>query len=83
MINAHVPQNSKTCKDKWNGFHSYYKKIAGYHRGTDHNTSYWELVVDECDKLHLPRQFDCEFYEMINTFKGKRSVNKPIHVKDL
>jgi hypothetical protein len=83
MINAQVPRNSKTCKDKWNGLHLYYKKIANYHKGIDHNTSYWELVVDECDKLHLPRQFDYEFYEMIGTIQGKRSVNKPIHVKDL
>lgn len=83
MINAQVPQNSKTCKDKWNGLHSNYKKIAYYHKGIDHNTSYWELVVDECDKFHLPRQFGCEFYEAIDMFQGKKNVNKPIHVKDL
>jgi hypothetical protein len=78
-----VPQNSKTCKDKWNGLHLDYKKITDYHKGTDHNIFYWELVVDECDKLHLPRQIDYEFYEVIDVFQGEKSVNKPIHVKDL
>jgi hypothetical protein len=39
--------------------------------------------VDERDKLYLPREFNCGFYEMIYTIQGERSVNKLIHVKDL
>ncbi len=39
--------------------------------------------MDEHDKLHLPRQFDYGFYEVIYVFQGERNVNKLIHVKDL
>lgn len=65
---AWLPQNSKTCKDKWNGLHLNYKKITDYNKGIDHNIFYWELVVDECDKFHLPSQINCEFYEAIGMF---------------
>ncbi len=82
-INAWVPQNSKTCKDKYNDLHLNYKKYIDYHKGTSHDTSYQELVVDECDKLHLPRQFNYGFYKVIYGFQGERSVNKLIHVRDL
>jgi hypothetical protein len=78
-----VVRNSKTCKDKYNGIHLILKKTIDYHKGANHNTSYWELVVDEHDKLHLPKEFNCGFYETIYVFQGKRNVKKLIHVRDL
>jgi hypothetical protein len=68
LLYVQVPSNSKIWKDKWKGFHLDYKIIVDYHNGTSHNISCWELVVDERDKLHLPRQFKHEFYEAIDTF---------------
>lgn len=65
MINPWVPQNVKTCKDKWNDINSNYKKIVDYHKGTGHNTYFWELLIDECDNLHFPKQFNHEYYEAI------------------
>jgi hypothetical protein len=67
-INEWVPQNVKTCKDKWNGINSNYKKIVDYHKGTGHNTYFWELLIDERDNLHFPKQFNHEYYEAIYVF---------------
>jgi hypothetical protein len=68
MINVQMPPNSNIWKDKWKGFHLYYKKIVDYHNGINHNTFCWELVMDERDKLRLLKQFKHEIYEAIDMF---------------
>jgi hypothetical protein len=37
--------------------HPWWLQKNYYHKGTWHNTYYWDLIVEECDKHHLPRQF--------------------------
>jgi hypothetical protein len=71
------------CKDKWNYLNSNYKKILNYHKGINHNMSFWELVVDGCDKYHLLKQFKKEYYNTIKTFQVKWNVSAPFHVIDL
>jgi hypothetical protein len=55
-------------KDKWNSINGDYKKIFNYHKGTGHNTSYWDLSLEDQDKFHLPRQFNENCYNTIEIF---------------
>ncbi len=40
-------------------------KIVDYHKGTNLNTYFSELLIDERDNLHFPKQFNHEYYEAI------------------
>jgi len=50
MIKNKMPRNGKTCKDKWNGINSDFKKHSNFHKGTKHHTSYWKLTTNNHDK---------------------------------
>ncbi len=63
-----TPRNGKMYKDKWNSINGDYKKIFNYHKGTGHNTSYWDLSLEDQDKFHLPRQFNENCYNTIEIF---------------
>jgi hypothetical protein len=39
--------------------------------------------MEKHDKDHLPRQFNKEFYDVIESFQGQRTLNKPLHVWDI
>lgn len=41
------------------------------------------MTTKECERNHLPRQFNKKYYEGIETFQGERIINAPIHLKDL
>jgi hypothetical protein len=56
------------CKDKWNVSNSDFKKISNYHIGITHHTSFYDLTMEKHDKHHLPRQFNKEFYNVIESF---------------
>jgi hypothetical protein len=45
--------------------------------------SFWEMILEECDQYHLPRQFNKGFYKVIEPFQGKQIINSLIHMKDL
>jgi hypothetical protein len=40
-------RNDKMCQDKWNSINGDYKKISNYYKGMDHNTSYWDLSLED------------------------------------
>lgn len=61
-----TPRNNKMCKDKWNYINEDYKRILDYHKGTRHNASYWDLIIEECDRFHLPKQYNEDCYNVIN-----------------
>jgi hypothetical protein len=71
------------CKDKWNSFNFDYKKIVDYHKGTNNHTCFWDLVVEEKDKYHLPHQLCQQFYDLIKEFQGEKNVIAPLHSKDI
>jgi hypothetical protein len=48
----------------------------------ERDTSFWELIMEERDKHHLPRQFNLEFYDVIESFQEKWVMNKPLHVRN-
>ncbi len=50
-----APRNNKMCKGKWNYINEDYKRILYYHKGTRHNASHWNLIIEECDRFHLPK----------------------------
>jgi hypothetical protein len=39
--------------------------------------------LEEQDRLHLPKQYIDDYYNVIEAFQGKRRINVPIHVRDL
>jgi hypothetical protein len=39
------------CKDKWNCNNGDHKKIFDYYEGIGHNTFYYDLAMEEWDKL--------------------------------
>jgi hypothetical protein len=71
IIHAKIPWNGKMCKDKWNGLNSYYKKLLNYHKGTSHHMLFWEMILKECDRYHLSKQFNKEFYKATEAFQGE------------
>ncbi len=75
--------NGKMCKDKWNGLNSNYKKIVDYHAGTSHHIPLWDLKIKNNNRHHFPRQFNWEFYNVIQAFQGERLINTPRHVRDI
>jgi hypothetical protein len=73
----------KCAKKNWNGLKFDFKKFLDYHTWTRHHTSLWELTMEKRDKHHLPRQFNEEFYDAIESFQGERVVAKPLHVRNI
>jgi hypothetical protein len=45
--------------------------------------SYWDLIIEEQDMLHLSRQFHEDYYNAIEAFQGEKKINVHIHVRDL
>jgi hypothetical protein len=41
------------------------------------------VILEECDRYHLPRQSNKEFYETIEAFQGEQIINALICMKDL
>jgi hypothetical protein len=39
--------------------------------------------MEEHDKHHLPRQFNLEFYDSIESFQEEWATNKPLHVRNI
>ncbi len=76
-------RNGKMCKDKWNSINGDYKKIFDCHKGMGHNTSYWDLSLEDWDKFHLPKQFNENCYNTIKVFQGEKNINDLLHMKDL
>jgi hypothetical protein len=71
------------CKDEWNSFNFDYKKIIDYHKGIDNHTCFWDLVVEEKDRYHLPHQICQKLNDLIKEFQGERKVITPLHSKDI
>jgi hypothetical protein len=38
-------------------------------------------INKECDKHHLPRKFNPNYFSAIKAFQGERIINAPLHVK--
>ncbi len=53
------------CKDEWNCLNGDYEKSFDYHKGACHNTSYQDLFIEKYDKLHLLKQFNEDYYNVI------------------
>jgi len=81
LTNSRTPRNIKMFKDKWNWLNSDFKKSFDYHKGIGHNISYWELLIEECDKHYLQRHFN--YYNVIEVFQGERIINAFLHMKDV
>jgi hypothetical protein len=60
-----VLRNGKICKDKWNSINGDYKNISNYHKSMGHNTSYWDLSLEDWDKFHLSEQLNEDCYNAI------------------
>jgi hypothetical protein len=71
------------CKDKWNYINCEYKRIVDYHKGTGNNTSYLDLSLEKCNKFHLLKLFNGNYYNVIEVFQGERNIHVVMHVKDL
>jgi hypothetical protein len=71
------------CKNKLNCVNGDYKGIYDYHKGTCHNTSYWHLSMEKHNKFNLPKQFNENCYNVIQTFQREKNINLSIHVRDL
>jgi hypothetical protein len=39
--------------------------------------------MEKRDKHHLPRQFNLEFYNVIESFQEEWAMNKPLHVRNI
>jgi hypothetical protein len=50
------------------------QKKTYYHKGTWHNTCYWDLIVEVWDKHHVPWQYNEDCYKAIEVFEGERNV---------
>ncbi len=83
ILHVRILQNGKMCKDKGNELNSYYKKLLDYHKGISHHMSLWEMILEEWDRYHLPRESNKEFYEAIKAFQSKWIINVLIRMKDL
>jgi hypothetical protein len=64
---SRIVRIGKMCKDKWNMLNFDFKKILNYHTQIGHHTSFWDLIMEKHDKHHLPRQFNKEFYNVIES----------------
>ncbi len=71
------------CKDKLNCINGDYKRIYDYHKGTCHNTSYQHLSMEKHNKFNLPKQFNDDCHDVIQTFQGEKNINFSIYVVDL
>jgi hypothetical protein len=80
VTRSKIACNNKRCKDKWNCLNNDYKKIVNYHKGTYHNTSNWEMSVENNKMFHLSMLFNEECYNAIKFFQGKRNVNTSMYV---
>jgi hypothetical protein len=68
---------------KWNCLNGEYKNISNYYKGIGHNTLYDKLSVEERNMFHVPRQFNKNYYNVIEMFQGERTIDAPLHIKDL
>jgi hypothetical protein len=50
-----MARNKKMCENKWNGLNFDYEKLSNYHKGIGHHTSSFKLIVEKCNKFHLPQ----------------------------
>ncbi len=73
----------RCAKDKWNCINGDYKRMFDYHKGTSHNTSWWDLSSKEPNKFHFLKQFNEKCYKVIQAFQRERNINVAIHVRDL
>jgi hypothetical protein len=55
ITKSKTPHNGKMWKYKWNHINGNYKSFFDYHKGIGHQTSYWEMSIDEQDKFHSQR----------------------------
>jgi hypothetical protein len=81
LTNSRTPRNTKMFNDKWNWLNSDFKKLFNYHKGIGRNISYWQLLIEECDKHYLQHHFNC--YNAIEAFQGERIINALLHMKDV
>jgi hypothetical protein len=61
----------------------YYETSKLAHHLSDDVTSYWDLTLEEQDRLYLPKQYNEYCYIAIEVFQGEKRINVPIHVRDL
>ncbi len=61
----------------------YYDTSEPTHHLSDDVISYWDLTLEERDRFHLPKQYNEDYYNVIEAFQGERRINVPIHVRDL
>jgi hypothetical protein len=67
--------NKKMCKHKWGGLNFDYKKVFDYHVGTSCHTPFWDFIIEKHNHHHFPRQFNKEFYNVIQIFRRKDYQN--------
>jgi hypothetical protein len=48
---------------------------------TGYDTSYWELLREECDKHCFPHHFN--YYNAIEAFQDERIINALLHMRDV
>jgi hypothetical protein len=41
------------------------------------------MSIEERNMFHLPRQFNKNYYNAIEMFQGERTIDGPLHIKDL
>jgi hypothetical protein len=75
--------NIKMCKDEWNGLNSNYKNGSNCHLKTNHHNPFYDLIIEEHHKHHLPRQFNTKFYGAIEALQEKININRVLHVEDV
>jgi hypothetical protein len=39
--------------------------------------------LEKCNKFHLPKLFNENYYNVIEVFQGERNINVVMHVRDL
>jgi hypothetical protein len=52
---AKSPCNGRMCKEKWTYVDGIYERICDYNKNNSHNTSYWDLTIEEIKKFHFPK----------------------------
>jgi acyl-ACP thioesterase len=60
-----IPHFGKMCKDKRNNLNMITRK---FHIDIDHHNSLYDLMIEKCNKHHLPKKFNTKFYEVVKSF---------------
>ncbi len=55
MTHSKTLETEEMCKDKWNYINKEQKKINNSHKVARHNTLYWAMNLEDCEKYHLPK----------------------------